>query len=136
MLALLIIVYQAVMKFCLVADASKKVPKLRNKEYSDYMVTESEWQLLELIYEVLAEPREAQAAFSSETYSTVWRAIPTLECLQERWETMAKQPKFASIKFAIDAGLEKLRKWYKAIDDSDMYFICLGEHSASFCLRF
>ncbi|THG95518.1 hypothetical protein EW026_g6148 [Hermanssonia centrifuga] len=116
----------AVMKFCLVADASKKVPKLRNKEYSDYMVTESEWQLLELIYEVLAEPREAQAAFSSETYSTVWRAIPTLECLQERWETMAKQPKFASIKFAIDAGLEKLRKWYKAIDDSDMYFICLA----------
>ncbi len=42
---------------------------------------------------------------------------------------MVKEPKFAKISFAIEAGLEKLRKWYKAVDDSDMYFICLGVYT-------
>lgn len=39
---------------------------------------------------------------------------------------MAKQPKFARVKFAIEKGLAKLRKWYMSIDQSDIYFICLG----------
>ncbi|PSS37546.1 hypothetical protein PHLCEN_2v622, partial [Hermanssonia centrifuga] len=116
----------AINKFCLVADVSKQVPKLRNKNYSDFAISNAEWEQLRLIHEVLDEPRAAQAAFSSEKYSTVWRTIPTLECLQERWEIMVKEPKFAKISFAIEAGLEKLRKWYKAVDDSDMYFICLA----------
>ncbi|PCH37303.1 hypothetical protein WOLCODRAFT_158023 [Wolfiporia cocos MD-104 SS10] len=31
------------------------------------------------------EPYNAQTTFSSENKPTVWRAIPTLECLQKRW---------------------------------------------------
>ncbi|KAF8804231.1 hypothetical protein BYT27DRAFT_7107854, partial [Phlegmacium glaucopus] len=66
--------YQAVKKFCLFAD--EILPKLRNKQYSDYQLKEDEWKLLSLIKEVLA----------------------------------------------------KLRKWYKTIDESDTYFICLALH--------
>lgn len=84
--------------------------------------------------EVLQEPRDAQASFSSETTPTVWRTIPTLECLQERWEIMAKTTKFAQVQRAIQKGLEKLRKWHSAIGETDAYFICLGEFvSISFC---
>lgn len=39
---------------------------------------------------------------------------------------MAAHPKFANISDAIDAGLENLNKWYQKIDDTDVYFICLG----------
>ena len=70
----------------------------------------------------------AQASFSSETEPTVWKTIPILELLQERWETMLKVERFAPVSDAIEKGLEKLRKWYKKIDESDTYFICLGMH--------
>ena len=44
---------QAINKFCVVADASGKVPKLKNKFYEDYRIGNQEWVLLELICEVL-----------------------------------------------------------------------------------
>ena len=78
----------------------------------------------------LQEPRDAQASFSSETLPTVWRAIPTLECLQNQWETMAHTPKFAPVRVAIEKGLEKVRKWYKTVNENDVYFVCLGACSA------
>jgi len=58
----------------------------------------------------------------------VWRTIPTLECLQQNWETLAKTPKFALVKKGIEKGLEKLHKWYMATDQTDIYFICLGKY--------
>jgi hypothetical protein len=74
------------------------------------------------------ETRDAQATFSSESIPTVWRTIPTLECLQQNWETLANTQKFAPVKHGIDKGLEKLQKWYMATDQTDIYFICLGRH--------
>lgn len=117
------------------------------KSYADYTLHRAEWELLELMREVLKvrsysrqsaavcshapccfqELREAQANFSSETSPTVWRAIPILECVQERWEIMAKNPRFAPVEHGIEAGLKKLQKYYRDLDQSDMYFICLGE---------
>ncbi|KAF8833160.1 hypothetical protein BDN67DRAFT_917507, partial [Paxillus ammoniavirescens] len=44
---------QAVDKFCLVADSSSKVPKLKKKKYADYTVSPEEWEMLGLIREVL-----------------------------------------------------------------------------------
>ncbi|GLB42145.1 putative hAT family C-terminal dimerisation region [Lyophyllum shimeji] len=116
----------AINKFCAVADDSNKVPNLKNKKYADYKISPEEWDMLELIREVLQEPRDAQAQFSSETMPTVARTLPILECLQERWENFADLFKFARVKAAIMKGLEKIRKWYTKTDDSDMYFICLA----------
>ncbi|KIL54069.1 hypothetical protein M378DRAFT_19230 [Amanita muscaria Koide BX008] len=90
--------------------------------------TVTEWKLLDLIREVLEEPRGAQASFSSETEPTLWKAIPILECLLSRWETLAKAPRFAAIHPAILKGIEKLKKWYINIKESETYFICLALH--------
>ncbi|KIK73745.1 hypothetical protein PAXRUDRAFT_177612, partial [Paxillus rubicundulus Ve08.2h10] len=38
-------------KFCVMADNTSKVPKLKGKKYADYTISE-EWKMLELIYEV------------------------------------------------------------------------------------
>jgi hypothetical protein len=72
------------------------------------------------------ETHNAQASFSSESVPTVWKTIPTLECLQQNWETLANTPKFAPVKHGIEKGLEKLKKWYMATDQMDIHFICLG----------
>ena len=39
-------------------------------------------------------------------------------------------PKFVPVADALKCGLEKLQKWYKTIDESDTYFICLGNFSS------
>ncbi|KAH9007830.1 hypothetical protein EDB84DRAFT_1447292 [Lactarius hengduanensis] len=86
----------------------------------------SMYDLLERLLSSKLEPREAQATFSSEKTPTVWRTIPTLECLQERWELMARNAKFARVKHAIEKGLAKVKKWYGSISETDAYFVCLA----------
>lgn len=44
---------------------------------------------------------------------------------------MAGERKFLPMKGAIEAALAKIKKWYMAIDQSDIYFICLGMCSSS-----
>jgi hypothetical protein len=39
---------------------------------------------------------------------------------------MARTPKFSRVRHGIEKGLDKLRKWYMATDQTDIYFICLG----------
>jgi hypothetical protein len=43
---------KAVKKFCLFAD--EKLPKLKNKNYFDYKLEPGEWEILDLVQEVLA----------------------------------------------------------------------------------
>lgn len=134
--------FKAVDKFCLLADASSKVPKLKRKKYSDFKISLDEWEMLSLIHEVLKVPsylsykfdvsyilqetREAQSSFSSQGTPTAWKTIPILELLQDHWETFAALPKFRRLRNAIEKGLAKLRKYYALIDQSNVYFITLG----------
>ena len=52
--------------------------------------------------------------------------IPVLEFLLQSWENMADLLKFAEVEHAIRKGLENTIKWYRKVDDTDAYFICLG----------
>jgi hypothetical protein len=127
------------------ADDSDKVPDLQRKSYADFRLNRKEWERLELMHEVLQvstscysahsaheltfcvqEPANAQQSFSSSKDPTVWRTIPVLEFMQEAWENMAVLKKFEDVREAIEAGLANIRKWYRKVDDTDAYFICLG----------
>ena len=79
--------------------------------------TDCQWQ----------EPASAQQSFSKSQEPAVWRAIPVLEYLEEKWETFVNDPQFDKLSEAIHGGLENIRKWYQKTDDSDTYFICLGK---------
>jgi hypothetical protein len=46
--------------------------------------------------------------------------------MQEAWENMAVHKKFEDVQEAIEAGLANIQKWYRKVDDTDAYFICLG----------
>ena len=68
-----------------------------------------------------------QQTFSSSRDPMVWRTIPVLEFLQEAWENMLRHKKFEEVHIPIEAGLANLRKWYRKVDDTNAYFICLGQ---------
>ena len=99
--------WQGVEQFVLLADASDRVPTLRNKSYSDFQLMKRDWDKLEVIRAVLRvqwtrqlefllhlftccfqKPADAQQSFSSTRHPTVWRIIPTIEFLMKRWGTM------------------------------------------------
>lgn len=49
-----LILLQAIINFLLLADASSQVPPLtKGFKYADYALSEEEWELLELLHEVL-----------------------------------------------------------------------------------
>jgi hypothetical protein len=74
---------------------------------------------------VVQEPANAQQTFSSLRFPTVWRTIPVLEFLQEAWENIASNEKFQVLQAPIEAGLEKLRKWNRKVDETDAYLVSL-----------
>jgi hypothetical protein len=39
---------------------------------------------------------------------------------------MADLPKFSDVEHAIRKGLQNIDKWYRKVNDTDAYFICLG----------
>ena len=111
----------------------------------DYRLRKQDWTTVALMHEVLKvcltfirladhltspfmcqEPATAKQTFSSSREPTVWRTIPVLEFLLQSWENMADLPKFAEVEHAIRKGLENTIKWYRKVDDTDAYFICLG----------
>jgi hypothetical protein len=112
-------------KFTLLADDDDRVPNLKPpKTYRMFKLNEGEWRLLELIRDGLREPALACQSFSHAARPTVYRAFPIIESMQQRWERMAKNAKYAQIVPALKAGLDNLRKWYRILDESSIYFIC------------
>jgi hypothetical protein len=79
-----------------------------------------------LDYVMAQEPADAQMSFASEHHPSVSFTIPFLEFLQTRWETLLDDPEFEPVHHGIQAGLENLNKWYRKLDDTDVYFVCLG----------
>ena len=56
----------------------------------------------------------------------MFRAAPALEMLQDKWERMMKDKRFEQVHSAIEAGLRNVRKWYKKMDDTDVYVVTMG----------
>jgi hypothetical protein len=136
------VVYQGVNHFVQLADDSDEVPNLKGKAYSDFRLRKQDWARMDLMREVLQvctltihcevshrifqEPATAKQTFSSAREPTVWRTIPVLEFLLQSWENMANLSKFSEVEYAIRKGLENIDKWYRKVNDTDAYFICLG----------
>jgi hypothetical protein len=63
--------------------------------------------------------------FSTAGHTTVGFAIPTLEFLQTSWEELLEDSNYVPVYAGIKAGLANLKKWYRKVDDTNAYFICL-----------
>ncbi|KAG2354754.1 hypothetical protein BDR07DRAFT_1382005 [Suillus spraguei] len=59
---------------------------------------------------------------------TLWRAIPAIEEFQTTWEMKCDLLKYEIYKDAIQAGLDKIRKYYQKFDDKPVYVLTLILH--------
>ena len=64
-------------------------------------------------------------SFSSDNIPTLHRVIPALESLCTKWEKKLKDPKYSVFHPALQAGLDKLNKYYAKLDNSDVYILAL-----------
>ena len=69
----------------------------------------------------------AQQSFSNSQDPVAWQTIPVLEFLQQTWVNTASMLKFAELKNTIHSSLDNMNKWYQKTEDTDAYFICLGQ---------
>ena len=44
-----------------------------------------------------------------------------------QWETMAKDPAYKLVKDAIEAGLDRMVKWYRHTGNTPIYFVAHGK---------
>jgi hypothetical protein len=58
---------------------------------------------------------------------SLYRVAPTLEILQDKWERMLADDRFAPVQSAIRAGLRNVRKWYQHLDDTDVYIMAMSK---------
>ena len=56
---------------------------------------------------------------------TLHQVIPALERLVTKWEKKAQDPKYSLFHDALKAGINKLNKYYKKLDNSDAYILSL-----------
>ncbi|KAG7087706.1 hypothetical protein E1B28_013653 [Marasmius oreades] len=112
-------------KMMALADDSPRVPNLKQKKYNDFKIHAKEWKLLDLVLEVLKEPRNAQGAFSSENVPTVRNTLPNLECLIECWDIIYHTAKFAPVQAGIEAGISKMMKYYNRVENHGVYFAAM-----------
>ena len=45
--------------------------------------------------------------------------------MQEKWETMVKMEQYTPVVAGLTKGLDNLAKWYRNMDDTNIYFISL-----------
>ncbi len=57
------------------------------------------------------------------TRSTLHCALPVIELLQTKWENLAKNKKYAPVKAGLEKGLDTFKKYYRKMDDTDLYTI-------------
>ncbi|KAG2053975.1 hypothetical protein BDR06DRAFT_885007, partial [Suillus hirtellus] len=65
---------------------------------------------------------------SSETQPTLWCAIPAIEELQTTWEMKNDLPKYEIFKDTIQAGLNRIGKYYWKFDNKPVYVLTLILH--------
>jgi hypothetical protein len=46
--------------------------------------------------------------------------------IQARWENLRDNPDYKPIRSAIEAALVNVTKWYKRLNDTDCYILCMA----------
>ena len=74
-------------------------------------------------------------SFSTTNRPSLSHSIPVLEFLLQSWEELHDTPEYESLSGHLQAGLDNLGKWYRHTDESDAYFITMGNVSSFLIVR-
>ncbi|KAG1837603.1 hypothetical protein C8R48DRAFT_559754, partial [Suillus tomentosus] len=101
---------------------------VKNIPWTAFTFKNADWERVNDAREIIADTNNIQQYFSSETQPTLWRVIPAIEELQTTWEMKLNLPKYEIYKDAIQAGLDKIGKYYRKFDDKPVYVLALVLH--------
>lgn len=77
-------------------------------------------------------PASVHSDLAAEKVPTAQNVYPHLERLQSEWEERLDDPKYKPVHHALEAGLKNMLKWYRAVDDTSIYFVAHGRISFPF----
>ncbi|TDL22400.1 hypothetical protein BD410DRAFT_259567 [Rickenella mellea] len=105
--------------------ARSESDKNKSKKLYDLILTDDEWDRVELMKKILACASRSQQAFSSDTHPTLAKAIPAIEGLHRSWEKRSTDDRYAPFHHALLAGMDKINKYYERTEDSDAYIFSM-----------
>jgi hypothetical protein len=68
-------------------------------------------------------PANSHSQLSAEKTATAHKVYPLIIQLITKWEEYLKDPEFAPVHKALEAGLANVDTWYRTTKDTMMYFI-------------
>ncbi|KAG6905515.1 hypothetical protein DXG01_002278 [Tephrocybe rancida] len=122
--------HQAVSLF--ISSADKLFGPITTLQKNNHIMKHIDWVAFKLLdnnwarvidtRDILADSNHIQQLFSSEE-PTLWCAIPTLEGLLAAWEEKKKDPHFTIYVDTLDAGLNKIMKYYLLLNQKPSFVL-------------
>ncbi|KAM5541078.1 hypothetical protein V8D89_005389 [Ganoderma adspersum] len=106
----------------------KKRQLMKHIPWGAFLLTESNWKCVKLCSEILEDADRYYQVCSTTRVPTLHQVIPTIESLMSHWEAKLHNPKYAIYHDALRAGLDKLNKYYKKLDNTNVYILALLLH--------
>ncbi|KAI1789150.1 hypothetical protein LXA43DRAFT_845779, partial [Ganoderma leucocontextum] len=101
---------------------AKKIP------WTAFKLEKADWARVKLCADILDDADSCHQICTTTLTPTLHQVIPALEHLVSKWEKKAKDPTYALFHDALKAGITKLNKYYKKLDNSDAYILSLLLH--------
>nr|VWP01648.1 Uncharacterized protein [Ganoderma boninense] len=115
-------------KFGPITTLRPKGGPTRDIPWSAFKLKKPDWIRVRLCAEIIEDANDYQQICSSTRSPTLHQVIPVLENLATRWEVKAKNTKFEPFHDALEKGLAKINKYYKKLDNTDVYILALLLH--------
>ncbi|EJF60759.1 hypothetical protein DICSQDRAFT_170902 [Dichomitus squalens LYAD-421 SS1] len=100
----------------------KKIP------WSAFMLSDDDWERVNLCGKILEDANSYHQICSTTRSPTLHQVIPTIERLVSKWEKKSQDPDYGLFHDALKAGLSKLDKYYKRLNNADVYILALLIH--------
>ncbi|KAI1796502.1 hypothetical protein LXA43DRAFT_879770, partial [Ganoderma leucocontextum] len=100
----------------------------RDIPWTAFKLKKSDWVRVKRCAEILEDANDYQQICSTTRAPTLHQVIPVLETLASCWEAKAQDAKYAAFHAALEKGLAKINKYYKKLDNTDVYILALLLH--------
>ena len=79
----------------------------------------------------LQHAEKTQHSFSTNSGPTLYAALPALEALHKAWLTRKKGIRYLDFHQALEAGVDKVAKYYQHTTTSDAHIISMSKYTSS-----
>ncbi|KAI0715453.1 hypothetical protein C8T65DRAFT_573172, partial [Cerioporus squamosus] len=101
----------------------KKIP------WSAFQLSDADWKRVKLCSDILADVHKYQQLCLTTRAPTLHQVFSLLKTITSCWEAKAKDPTYAIFDDTLQAGIEKLTKYYRQLDNTPAYVLSQFSHA-------